>query len=394
MGYRIAELVELGITAKMLGDAGIEAARQAATGDPEVGETVAVDAGKADLPRSRYGRPLGEVVRVNAKSYTVRLFCDDREVYAQRDALDRCNARSSASRRAQDELLARARAERDNAQAAAELDAGAEPLVVIPCGGAKLDRPALAGELYTGSYHAACRRAAEALTSPDRIRILSARYGLLRLTDPVEPYELRMGQPGSVDAATVRRQAEDQDLVDEAEVVLLAGADYAAVALQVWPHARRPFDGSRGIGDQLARMAAMTASSSRRDTLASGGHDGPPADQEVPMPKPYEHVEPREHGRDCHRGLNRTQPGAFDPRHCARCAELSRRMSLDEGARCPIGVELTFTVQATEVRAGDRLLPERAQVVGVEPSGTDVIKVTTRSAPAYIGRLSTQEVVR
>lgn len=345
MGYRIAELVELGITAKMLGDAGIEAAREVATGDPEVGERVAVDARKAELPTSLYGRPLGVVLRVNAKSYTVRLVCDGREVYAQRDAIDRCAARSSASQLAQAELVARARIERDaaqdNAEAAVELDAGAEPLVVIPCGGAKLDRPALAGELYTGSYHAACRRAAEVLTSPDRIRILSARYGLLRLDDPVEPYELRMGQPGSVAVDTVRRQAAAQELVDEAEVVVLAGAAYADVALQVWPHARRPLDGSRGIGDQLARMVAMRASSSRRDTLDLGGHDGPPNDQEV---NPVAHM----------------------------------------------------TVSTPELQPGDLLLPERATVVEVElPQAPAVVaKIVTRGAPIYAGIAARHSVER
>ncbi|WP_432990625.1 hypothetical protein [Dactylosporangium sp. CA-233914] len=36
-------------------------------------------------------------------------------------------------------------------------------LVIVACGGAKLDRPAPAADLYVGSYHQACRRAAERL---------------------------------------------------------------------------------------------------------------------------------------------------------------------------------------------------------------------------------------
>lgn len=51
-------------------------------------------------------------------------------------------------------------------------------LVVIPCGSRKLGRRARAADLYVGSYHRACRRAADAL-GPDRQLILSARYGLL-----------------------------------------------------------------------------------------------------------------------------------------------------------------------------------------------------------------------
>ncbi len=68
--------------------------------------------------------------------------------------------------------------------------------------------PAPAGELYVGGYHVACRRAAAVLTTPDRILILSALYGLLPLDRVIAPYDLRMGRPGSISPEALRRQAE------------------------------------------------------------------------------------------------------------------------------------------------------------------------------------------
>ncbi len=111
------------------------------------------------------------------------------------------------------------------------------PLVIIPCGKAKLDRPASAGAMYTGGYHRACRRAADILTSPGRIRIISAKYGLISLGQLIEPYELRMGQLGSITHDQLRAQAHAEGLVDEPAVVILAGRDYATPVLRIWPEA-------------------------------------------------------------------------------------------------------------------------------------------------------------
>jgi hypothetical protein len=118
----------------------------------------------------------------------------------------------------------------------AELEAALRyswPLVVIPCGGAKLTGNHRASQLYVGSYHAMCKKAALRLTVPSRVRILSAKYGLLELGDTVESYDLRMGQPGSVTVATLVAQAAGLS----GPVVILAGKVYARAALAVWPEA-------------------------------------------------------------------------------------------------------------------------------------------------------------
>lgn len=131
-------------------------------------------------------------------------------------------------------------------------------VVVIPCGAAKLDRPAPAGELYTGSFHRACRKAADALARPgDTVLVLSALHGLVPLDHVLAPYELRMGQAGSVTGDQLRRQARELGVDDAREVVVLAGAAYTAAARQVWPRAAAPLEGAGGMGYQLQRLKAL-----------------------------------------------------------------------------------------------------------------------------------------
>lgn len=130
-----------------------------------------------------------------------------------------------------------------------------EAVTIVPCGSAKLNRPAPARHMYTGSYHAACRRAADQLGG--RLIILSARHGLLAPDTVIEPYELRMGQPGAVTVATLRAQARRLGIDVAATVTVLAGRDYADPVSAVWPHARRPLDGTRGMPEQMALLTEL-----------------------------------------------------------------------------------------------------------------------------------------
>lgn len=131
-------------------------------------------------------------------------------------------------------------------------------VLVIPCGSAKLANAAPAGQLYTGSYHRACRTAADALAEPGTtILIVSALHGLVPLDRLLEPYELRMGQPGSITGDQLRAQARELGVDRATEVVVLAGAVYTAAARQVWPRAAAPLEGAGGMGYQLQRLKAL-----------------------------------------------------------------------------------------------------------------------------------------
>ncbi|WP_335983058.1 DUF6884 domain-containing protein [Streptomyces sp. CA2R106] len=142
----------------------------------------------------------------------------------------------------------------------------AGPVVVIPCSGAKLDRPAPAGELYRGSLHTMCRRAADALTADGgTVVVLSARWGLVPLAQVIAPYELRMGDTGAVTAAELRAQATRLGIDRAEDVTVLAGAAYTTAARSVWSHAAAPLAGSRGIGEMRQRLAQL-ARTGRRQT--------------------------------------------------------------------------------------------------------------------------------
>jgi hypothetical protein len=133
-----------------------------------------------------------------------------------------------------------------------------EPVVVIPCSARKAPRAvAPAGEMYVGSYHRMARRAAEVLTRENGVvLVLSARFGLLRLDEEIEHYDLMVGEPGTVVASVLRRQAAGLGVTRTA-VTVLAGRAYANLACQVWPGAHTPLLGTRGIGEQRAILAAI-----------------------------------------------------------------------------------------------------------------------------------------
>jgi hypothetical protein len=124
-------------------------------------------------------------------------------------------------------------------------------LIIIPCGSAKLKHRAPAGQMYLGAYHRACRRYADSLASIyDQVMILSAKYGLLPLDEEIDPYELRMGQPGCVTTDQVRTQAEEHELLGE-PVIALGGKDYTQVCKAIWSQCATPLSGIGGIGKQL-----------------------------------------------------------------------------------------------------------------------------------------------
>lgn len=135
-------------------------------------------------------------------------------------------------------------------------------LVLVTCGGAKLDHPAPARDLYTGSYFQLCKAAAEALNPSRGWLILSAMHGL---TDPatiLDPYNLRMGQPGSVTPARIRHQADELGISGVTLVVVLAGLAYTQIARTVWPALIAPLQGHGGMGYQMAYLSTVVRTGS------------------------------------------------------------------------------------------------------------------------------------
>ncbi|WP_069874803.1 DUF6884 domain-containing protein [Streptomyces malaysiensis] len=147
-----------------------------------------------------------------------------------------------------------------------------ERVVIVACGGRKAvyadglrkGEPVIgerAGELYVGSYHRAARRAADVLTRngrAGRVLILSAKHGLVGLDQHILNYNLKAGDPGTVDGETLRRQAHELG-ISGAAVTVLGGRAYVGLAREVWNELETPLAGTRGIGVQLARLADIYA---------------------------------------------------------------------------------------------------------------------------------------
>lgn len=142
----------------------------------------------------------------------------------------------------------------------------AGPWVIVPCSGSKNAGACLAAEdRYTGPLHRLALAAARALTDPHRIRIQSARYGLLTLDEPTEPYDRRVDALARDDyrglcSSTHCDGLEFLELDAGAPVVALVPSAYLEV-LRWSPHlARRivaPLEGCAGIGAMRGRLAQL-----------------------------------------------------------------------------------------------------------------------------------------
>ena len=144
------------------------------------------------------------------------------------------------------------------------------------CSKAKEPGRVPAGRKYLGSFHHAARRAAAVIATRTggQVLILSARHGLVTLDTEVDDYDLSIGDPGAVTAARIAEQAAALGITGAA-VTVLAGRRYADLISQVWADAARPLDGARGIGEQRARLKAITQQGADANTREQHGGDGP-----------------------------------------------------------------------------------------------------------------------
>lgn len=144
-------------------------------------------------------------------------------------------------------------------------------VAVVPCGAAKLSHAAPARDLYTSKHFqlalAAAEAEAAAYDGPAEVLILSGKHGLLSLDTMVEPYDVRMGDPGSVSVDTITAQARARgwdDLAERAPDVYgflpnryFEALDAALRPLFVW--ATQVYEATSGLGDQRHVCKVVTA---------------------------------------------------------------------------------------------------------------------------------------
>jgi hypothetical protein len=130
-------------------------------------------------------------------------------------------------------------------------------LVIIPCGRRKKSVPAPAGQMYLGPYFRSCLKTALALTSKERVRVLSGKYGLLRLDQVISPYDQRIDKRGAITLPEIIRQATAQRIIGATDVTVLAGQAYSNIILEIWPKAAAPLYGIPGMGRHLAKLKQL-----------------------------------------------------------------------------------------------------------------------------------------
>lgn len=135
--------------------------------------------------------------------------------------------------------------------------------VVIACCRAKLDRPAAARDLYTGSTFRSALAAAESgHFGPDaRVLVMSAKHGLVDPAAVLDPYDVTIDDPAAITAeAIVGQAAVTFDITPDAAVHTLlprAYRDRLRVGVPWVVRWHDEYAGCRGIGDQRARLRAI-----------------------------------------------------------------------------------------------------------------------------------------
>src|SRR5450759_1841625 len=126
-------------------------------------------------------------------------------------------------------------------------------VVLIPCVSQKLSHAALAKDLYVSSLFKFCLRYAKTL-KPDIVFILSAKYGLVAIDQPLEPYNDTLNTKRDADirqwAQGVLQQLRSKIDLERDTVVFLAGEKYRRHLIGQIKHTEIPLHGLT-IGRQL-----------------------------------------------------------------------------------------------------------------------------------------------
>jgi len=126
-------------------------------------------------------------------------------------------------------------------------------VVLISCVSKKLDQKARAKDLYISPLFR--KNMAYALKlQPDAIYILSAKYGLLKPDDEIEPYDLTLNTMRAKErkewADGVLKKLGEVEDIENSNFVFLAGANYRKYLVEHMPRYEVPMEGLQ-IGKQL-----------------------------------------------------------------------------------------------------------------------------------------------
>jgi len=126
-------------------------------------------------------------------------------------------------------------------------------IVLVSCGSKKLHRKSKVQDLYISSLFKKNLQYARSL-KPDKIFILSAKHGLLKLNEEIEPYEKTLNEMSSKEikewADLVLQQLKNVADLENDNFVFLAGNNYRKFILPYINNYKIPLEGL-SIGLQL-----------------------------------------------------------------------------------------------------------------------------------------------
>ena len=123
-------------------------------------------------------------------------------------------------------------------------------IVVINCGKQKATEARPAYALYTGSFFRTSMQWARCYAPQKNIYIISARYGIVRSTTVLQPYDQRIKRD-VLSPALVKKQAK-QFGIDKHKPLLIVGKRYMHLIDAVWQEYEAPFAGIEGFAMQQA----------------------------------------------------------------------------------------------------------------------------------------------
>ena len=126
-------------------------------------------------------------------------------------------------------------------------------VTLISCVKKKLDLKSKAQDLYQSPLFKKNLAYAKQINS-DEIYILSAKYGLLKLNDMIEPYDKTLNKMNVSEkkkwSNEVFKQLQNFELINSTNFIFLAGENYRKYLVEKLPHYEVPMKGL-GIGKQL-----------------------------------------------------------------------------------------------------------------------------------------------
>jgi cytoplasmic iron level regulating protein YaaA (DUF328/UPF0246 family) len=126
-------------------------------------------------------------------------------------------------------------------------------IVLISCVSVKQERPARAEELYISPLFKYGLAYAKSL-KPDKIYILSAKYGLVGLDEVIEPYNVTLNNMSSMEikewSEKVLSKMRQTINLDVDQIIFLAGENYRKYLMPYIKNYSIPLKGL-GIGKQL-----------------------------------------------------------------------------------------------------------------------------------------------